>query len=114
MTTGLRPASRVASRVTGARAMATEPLCTVPCSVAAEASAGAAARPSAASVPATTRTGIQPSLSGRTARGLNALLEPVVGVGLGVEGRYLLITGRAVERDGLGQRAVGVQAHERA
>src|SRR4051794_35710937 len=94
--------------------MATEAPRTVPCSVAAGAAAGAVARPSAAIAPARARTGIQTSSSGGTARRLNPLLEPVVRVGLVVERRDLLIAGRAVKRDGLGQAAVGLEVHHAA
>src|SRR4029077_8295362 len=41
-------------------------------------------------------------------RCLEALLEPVVRVGLVVEGRHLAVAGRPVQRDRLGQRLVGL------
>src|SRR6266702_28273 len=43
------------------------------------------------------------------ATSLQALLEPVVRVGLVVEGRYLAVAGRPVQRDRLGQCLVGLQ-----
>ena len=50
---------------------------------------------------------------GRQARSgcLQALLEPVVGVRLVVERCDLLVAGRAVERDRLGEGAVGLEPH---
>src|SRR5690349_19921097 len=40
---------------------------------------------------------------------LEALLEPVVGVGLVIEGRHFVVAAGAVEGDGLGEGAVGFE-----
>src|SRR5258708_26370718 len=58
--------------------------------------------------------GTRPSGSGAGAERYDALLEPVMSVRLVVEGVDFDIAGGAIHRDGLGERAVGLQPQNAA